>query len=92
MAKRSLEQLRIAHIVPAPFDPDDGIIGGAERYSFELARYMAERVPTRLISFGDRERTARFRREAQLLASLNHPRIGAIYGLEDSRDVRDRHV
>jgi glycosyltransferase involved in cell wall biosynthesis len=59
MAKRSLEQLRVTHIVPAPFDPDDGIIGGAERYSFELARHMAERVPTRLISFGDRERTAR---------------------------------
>lgn len=47
----------VAHIVPAPFDPDDGIIGGAERYSFELARHMAERVPTTLISFGDRERT-----------------------------------
>jgi glycosyltransferase involved in cell wall biosynthesis len=49
--------LRVAHIVPAPFDPDDGIIGGAERYSFELARHMAERVPTELISFGPRERT-----------------------------------
>jgi glycosyltransferase involved in cell wall biosynthesis len=43
--------------VPAPFDSVDGIIGGAERYSFELARHMAERVPTRLISFGDRDRT-----------------------------------
>jgi glycosyltransferase involved in cell wall biosynthesis len=48
---------RVAHIVPAPFDPEDGIIGGAERYSFELARHMAERVPTRLISFGPRSRT-----------------------------------
>src|SRR5262245_37119987 len=32
----------------------------------------------------DPDRLARFKREAQLLASLNHPNIGAIYGFEDS--------
>ena len=31
----------------------------------------------------DPERVARFRREAQVLASLNHPHIGAIYGIHD---------
>src|SRR3954447_2236742 len=31
---------------------------------------------------GDPERMARFKREAQVLASLNHPNIAAIYGLE----------
>src|SRR5499426_1487081 len=36
----------------------------------------------------DVERLARFKREAQLLASLNHPNIGAIYGFEDSDGVQ----
>jgi len=32
----------------------------------------------------DDERVARFKREAQVLASLNHPNISAIYGFEES--------
>jgi serine/threonine protein kinase len=36
----------------------------------------------------DTERMARFEREAQVLASLNHPNIAAIYGLEESSEVR----
>ncbi len=36
----------------------------------------------------DPERLARFQREAKFLASLNHPNIASIYGLEDSGNIR----
>jgi serine/threonine-protein kinase len=34
------------------------------------------------------ERLARFKREAMVLASLNHPNIGGIYGVEESDSLR----
>jgi len=36
----------------------------------------------------DSDRLARFKREAQVLASLNHPNIASIYGLEQSNGFR----
>ena len=49
----------------------------------KLNRDVALKVlPEAFVS--DRERMARFSREAQVLASLNHPNIASIYGLEDS--------
>ena len=44
---------RVLHLVPAVFG-ERGIVGGAERYAFELARHMADEVPTRLGTFGAR--------------------------------------
>ena len=45
---------RVVHLIPTFFARSGGgIIGGAERYAFELARHMAERVPTTLVTFGE---------------------------------------
>ena len=46
---------RVLHIIPALFG-GTGSVGGAERYALELARHMADRVPARLLSFGDNSR------------------------------------
>ena len=49
-----------------------------------LGRDVAIKVlPEALVA--DSARIARFQREAQALASLNHPNIGAIYGFEEER-------
>jgi glycosyltransferase involved in cell wall biosynthesis len=45
----------VLHLVPALFG-SEGVVGGAERYAFELARHMAGEIPTRLVAFGDRDR------------------------------------
>ena len=54
----------------------------------KLGRSVAIKIlPEAFASDGDR--VARFDREARVLASLNHPHIAAIYGLE-GQDGRDR--
>lgn len=52
-----------------------------------LKRDVALKILPELFA-ADSERLARFQREAELLASLNHPHIAAIYGLEESAHVR----
>ncbi len=48
----------------------------------KLHREVAIKILTDAFT-GDADRLARFTREAQVLASLNHPNIGVIYGVEE---------
>ena len=48
-----------------------------------LSREVALKVLPESLS-RDHERLQRFEREAQVLASLNHPNIAAIYGVEET--------
>jgi eukaryotic-like serine/threonine-protein kinase len=52
-----------------------------------LARDVAIKVLPQLFT-ADSERLARFEQEARMLAALNHPHIGAIYGVEHENGVR----
>jgi serine/threonine protein kinase len=53
----------------------------------KLGRDVALKILPAAFAF-DRGRLARFKREAQVLASLNHPKIAAIYGFEESNGVQ----
>ncbi len=66
-----------------------GVGGMGEVYrarDTKLGRDVAIKILPKLFT-SDPDRLARFEREARMLASLNHPHIGAIYGLEDADGV-----
>jgi serine/threonine protein kinase len=66
-----------------------GVGGMGEVYhatDTNLKRAVAIKVLPESVA-ADRDRLARFQREAEVLASLNHPNIAAIYGLERSDGV-----
>ena len=81
-AGRTLGQYRITSLI--------GRGGMGEVYratDTTLGRDVALKVLPRELS-GDPERAARFEREARVLASLQHPNIASIYGLETVDGVR----
>src|SRR4029078_11989793 len=66
-----------------------GVGGMGEVYrarDSRLGRDVAVKILPRAFK-DDPARLPRFEREAHMLASLNHPHIGAIYGLEDADGV-----
>ena len=67
-----------------------GVGGMGEVYrarDTKLGRDVAIKILPKLFASVP-DRLARFEREARVLASLNHPHIGAIYGLEEADGVR----
>ncbi len=52
----------------------------------KLGRQIALKILPRAFA-SDPQRVARFRREARVLASLNHPNIGSIHGVEEVKGV-----
>jgi len=53
----------------------------------KLGRDVALKILPEIVA-SDPDRLARFQREAQVLASLNHQNIAAIHGLEESNGIR----
>ena len=78
---------RLAHYDVTALIGEGGMGQVYQATDTQLGREVALKVlPDAFTS--DPDRLARFEREAKVLASLNHPNIGAIYGLEKSGDTR----
>jgi eukaryotic-like serine/threonine-protein kinase len=66
-------------------------IGGMGEVYRAVDETLGREVAIKVLSpafTADSDRRARFEREARMLATLNHPHIGAIYGVEESAGLR----
>jgi len=64
--------------------------GGMGEVNRATDSHLKRQVAIKVLSASmtaDADRLARFQREAEVLAALNHPNIAAIYGLEKNADV-----
>ncbi len=79
---------RLAHYDVTALIGEGGMGQVYQATDTKLKRQVALKILPEAFS-ADPERLARFQREAEVLASLNHPNIAAIYGLsaECSRSV-----
>ena len=78
---------RIAHYDVTALIGEGGMGQVYQATNTKLKRQVALKILPEAFS-ADPERLARFQREAEVLASLNHPNIAAIHGLEESDGVR----
>ena len=78
---------RIAHYDVTALIGEGGMGQVYQATDTKLNRQVALKILPEAFA-ADPDRLARFQREAQVLASLNHPGIAAIYGLEEADDTR----
>src|SRR5262252_430970 len=73
--------------IAAPLLSDDSGLVGRRVGVYQIVSRIGAGGMGEVYCARDGDRIARFKREAQILASLNHPNIGAIYGFEDGDGI-----
>src|SRR5687767_555537 len=86
-AVRALRTMKIAHYEVVERLGAGGMGEAYRAHDPKLGRDVAIKVLP-AVFLENPERRARFEREARVLASINHPHIGAIYGVEDADGYR----
>ena len=78
---------RVAHYDVTALIGEGGMGQVYQATDTKLNRQVALKILPEAFA-GDPDRLARFQREAQVLASLNHPNIAQIHGIEEADDTR----